>query len=571
MRTLHGVGASAGIGIGKAVRVVEQSLDYSAVQYGGAEAEKARLRAAVRQFCEDTQAMADDIRIRVGQKEAEILEGQATMLGDPFMLSQMEEGIDAGQTAEAALDAVCTMYADLFGAMEDDLMRQRAADVRDIRARMLGLLLGVRAVDLAALPAGTVLAAHDLTPSMTVGLQKEHVAAILTEVGGRTSHSAILARALELPAVLCVDDVLEQVRDGDMVIVDGTAGDVLLAPDAAQLAAYEEKRAEALRRRKLLAVYRDKPTLDADGHGFALYANIGSAKEAAAALEAGAEGIGLFRTEFLFMDRTELPTEEEQYEAYRAASEAMAGREVIIRTLDVGGDKAIGYLGLEKEENPFLGYRAIRYCLDRPEVFKVQLRALLRAGARQRNIKLMLPLVTGLSEVRAAKELLETCKAELAAEGLPFDAEMPLGVMIETPAAALTADLLAAEVDFFSIGTNDLTQYLLAVDRGNAKVEKLYTALHPAVLRAVRGVIRAAKNVGIPIGMCGEAAADPRMIPLLLGLGLDEFSVGAASILPTRAAIAGWGGEAAAQLAEAALACSTCEELAALLDNACGE
>ena len=258
----------------------------------------------------------------------------------------------------------------MFAAMEDDLMRQRAADVRDIRARMLGLLLGVRAVDLAALPAGTVLVAHDLTPSMTVGLQKEHVAAILTEVGGRTSHSAILARALELPAVLSAEGVLEQVRDGETVIVDGTAGDVLLAPDGAQLAAYGEKQAEELRRRQLLAVYRDKPTLDADGNGFALYANIGRAKEAAAALEAGAEGIGLFRTEFLFMDRAALPTEEEQYQAYRAVSEAMAGREVIIRTLDVGGDKAIGYLGLEKEENPFLGYRAIRYCLDRPDVFK---------------------------------------------------------------------------------------------------------------------------------------------------------------------------------------------------------
>lgn len=571
MKTLHGIGASAGIGIGKAVCMRGQNLDYSAVQYGGAGAEKARLRKAVQQFSEDTQAMADEIRARVGQKEAEILEGQVTMLGDPFMLSQMEEGMDAGQTAEAALDAVCTAYADMFAAMEDDLMRQRAADVRDIRARMLGLLLGVRAVDLAALPVGTVLVAHDLTPSMTVGLQKEHVAAILTEVGGRTSHSAILARALELPAVLSAEGVLEQVRDGETVIVDGTAGDVLLAPDGAQLAAYGEKQAEELRRRQLLAVYRDKPTLDADGNGFALYANIGRAKEAAAALEAGAEGIGLFRTEFLFMDRAALPTEEEQYQAYRAVSEAMAGREVIIRTLDVGGDKAIGYLGLEKEENPFLGYRAIRYCLDRPDVFKVQLRALLRAGARQRNIKLMLPLVTGLSEVRAAKELLETCKAELAAEGLPFDAEMPLGVMIETPAAALTADLLAAETDFFSIGTNDLAQYILAVDRGNAKVEKLYTALHPAVLRAVRGVIQAAKNAGIPVGMCGEAAADPRMIPLLLGLGLDEFSVGAASILPTRAAIAGWGGEAAAQLAEAALACSTDGELAALLETACGD
>ena len=554
---LHGIGASEGIGIGKAVCVREQNLDYSAVSYGGKEVEKDRLQAAIQQFNERTSAMAEHIRAQVGQKESEILTGQIAMLGDPFMQSQMTEIIEGGQCAEAAVDQVCTMYAEMFAGVDDELMRQRATDVRDIRGRLLAILLKVEGVDVSELPAGSVLVAHDLTPSMTVGLKKENVAAILTETGGRTSHSAILARALELPAVLSVPKALELVKDGDGVIVDGGEGVALLNPDQLTRGEYLKKQEEYQKKRALLAVYRDRETVDADSKRYGLYANIGSPAEAEAAAAAGAEGVGLFRTEFLFMDRTSVPSETEQMEAYQAVSRTMAGKEVIIRTLDVGGDKAIDYLGMEQEENPFLGHRAIRYCLDRPELYKVQLRALLRAGAELRNIKIMLPLVTSLEEIRGARALLEQCKSELEAEGLPYDKDISLGIMVETPAAALIADLLAQESDFFSIGTNDLTQYVMAVDRGNAKVEKLYTTFHPAVLRSIRNVIQAAKQAGIPVGMCGEAAADPCLIPLLMSWGLDEFSVSASSVLATRARIHHWRSEEAGQVAQEAMSLST--------------
>ncbi len=568
---LRGIAASDGIGIGKAVCVREQSLDYSAVKYGGKDGEKARLQSAIAHFNDKTTAMAERIRTQVGEKESEILTGQIMMLGDPYMQSQMEEAIDAGQCAEAAVDQVCTMYAEMFAGVDDELMRQRATDVRDIRSRMLAILLGVAGVDVSHLPAGSVLVAHDLTPSMTVGLDKDHVAAILTEVGGRTSHSAILARALELPAVLSVPHAMEQLQDGDSLIVDGGEGIALVNPDQATQAQYLAKQEEYLRRKALLSVYRDRETVDAEGKRYALYANIGSPAEAGAAAEAGAEGIGLFRTEFLFMDRTGAPTEEEQYEAYLAVSRIMAGKEVIIRTLDVGGDKAVEYLGMAHEDNPFLGHRAIRYCLDNPELYKVQLRALLRAGAQEKNIKIMLPLVTSLEEIRGARALLETCKAELEAEGVPYHRDIPLGIMVETPAAALIGDLLARECDFFSIGTNDLTQYTMAVDRGNALVEQLYTTFHPAVLRAIRGVIAAAKQAGIPVGMCGEAAADPRLIPLLMAWGLDEFSVSASAVLATRAQIHRWYTAQADQVAQKAMALPTASGVEDCLQSAVHE
>ena len=554
---LRGIGASGGIGIGRAVCIREQNLDYSAVQYAGKEVEQKRLQHAIEQFNRQTTDLAERLRVQVGQKESEILTGQIAMLSDPFMQGQMTEAIEAGQCAEAAVDQVCTMYAEMFAGVDDELMRQRATDVRDLRGRMLSILLGAGGVDVSRLPAGSVLVARDLTPSMTVGLKKEHVAAILTETGGRTSHSAILARALELPAVLSVPKAMELIKDGDGLIVDGEEGMALLNPDQLTRGNYLKKQEEYRRKRELLTVYRDRETVDADGRRYALYANIGSPAEAEAAARAGAEGIGLFRTEFLFMDRAGIPSETEQMEAYQAVSRIMAGREVIIRTLDVGGDKAVPSLGMEQEENPFLGHRAIRYCLDRPDLYKVQLRALLRAGAEERNIKIMLPLVTSLEEIRGARALLEQCKEELEAEGLPYDKDISLGIMVETPAAALAADLLAQESDFFSIGTNDLTQYIMAVDRGNAKVEKLYTTFHPAVLRAVRSVIQAAHAAGIPVGMCGEAAADPCLIPLLMNWGLDEFSVSASAVLPTRACIHQWRSSETGQIAQEAMGLST--------------
>lgn len=550
---LKGVGASSGIGIGTIVCIREESLDYSKVVFQGEAEEKARLKEAVDTFCKVTQEMAEDIRQRVGEKESEILSGQIMMLSDPFMTGQMEEMIASGSCAEAALDSVCQMYIEMFSNVDDELMRQRATDIRDIRTRMLRLLLGVSSVDIASLPAGTVLAAKDLTPSMTVGLKKENISAILTEIGGKTSHSAILARALEIPAVLGIPQVLDQVSDGQQAIVDGESGEVILSPDEDTLKSYTAQWKEQQEQKAMLSVYRDRKTQDADGRNYELYSNIGSVAEAQIALENGAEGIGLFRTEFLFMDRTAMPTEQEQYEAYKAVSDIMQGKEVIIRTLDVGGDKEISYLKMESEQNPFLGWRAIRYCLEESDLFKVQIRALLRAGAEHKNIKIMLPLVTGVQEIRAAKQLLEECKQELAAQGIAYDDNIQVGIMIETPAAALIADLLAKEAAFFSIGTNDLTQYTLAVDRGNAKVENLYTTLHPAVLRSIRSIIRAAKEAKIPVGMCGEAAADPALIPLLLEFGLDEMSVSASSILKTRKIVSQWSQKETAEVEQKAM------------------
>lgn len=550
---LKGVGASSGIGIGTIVCIREESLDYSKVVFEGEAEEKARLKEAVDTFCKVTQEMAEDIRQRVGEKESEILSGQIMMLSDPFMTGQMEEMIASGSCAEAALDSVCQMYIEMFSNVDDELMRQRATDIRDIRTRMLRLLLGISSVDIASVPAGTVLAAKDLTPSMTVGLKKENIRAILTEIGGKTSHSAILARALEIPAVLGIPQVLDQVSDGQQAIVDGESGEVILSPDEDTLKRYTAQWKEQQEQKAMLSVYRDRKTQDADGRNYELYSNIGSVAEAQIALENGAEGIGLFRTEFLFMDRTAMPTEQEQYEAYKAVSDIMQGKEVIIRTLDVGGDKEISYLKMESEQNPFLGWRAIRYCLEESDLFKVQLRALLRAGAEHKNIKIMLPLVTGVQEIRAAKQLLEECKQELAAQGIAYDDNIQVGIMIETPAAALIADLLAKEAAFFSIGTNDLTQYTLAVDRGNAKVENLYTTLHPAVLRSIRSIIRAAKEAKIPVGMCGEAAADPALIPLLLEFGLDEMSVSASSILKTRKIVSQWSQKETAEVEQKAM------------------
>lgn len=550
---LKGVGASSGIGIGTIVCIREESLDYSKVVFQGEAEEKARLKEAVDTFCKVTQEMSEDIRQRVGEKESEILSGQIMMLSDPFMTGQMEEMIASGSCAEAALDSVCQMYIEMFSNVDDELMRQRATDIRDIRTRMLRLLLGVSSVDIASVPAGTVLAAKDLTPSMTVGLKKENISAILTEIGGKTSHSAILARALEIPAVLGIPQVLDQISDGQQAIVDGESGEVILSPDEDTLKCYTAQWKEQQEQKAMLSVYRDRKTQDADGRNYELYSNIGSVAEAQIALENGAEGIGLFRTEFLFMDRTAMPTEQEQYEAYKAVSDIMQGKEVIIRTLDVGGDKEISYLKMESEQNPFLGWRAIRYCLEESDLFKVQLRALLRAGAEHKNIKIMLPLVTGVQEIRATKQLLEECKQELAAQGIAYDDNIQVGIMIETPAAALIADLLAEEAAFFSIGTNDLTQYTLAVDRGNAKVENLYTTLHPAVLRSIRSIIRAAKEAKIPVGMCGEAAADPALIPLLLEFGLDEMSVSASSILKTRKIVSQWSQKETAEVEQKAM------------------
>lgn len=564
--TYEGIPASAGIGIGQAVVLREPDLDYTNVRPAGAEAEKARLRAAAEVFTARTTAMAEAMKERVGAQRAAILSGQAVMLSDPFLLGRMEERLDAGMCAEAAADAVCRSFIALFSGMDDELMRQRATDLSDLRMRLLGILLGRGERELGALPAGTVLVAQDLTPSMAAGLDPGRIAGILTEAGGVTSHSAILARAMEVPAVFGVPGITGSVRDGARVILDGVEGTVLVEPGPAALAEYTRRRELRRREKSDLSRYRSLPTVDADGRAVGLLANIGSIRDADAALQETAEGIGLFRTEFLFLDRGVLPTEEEQFEVYRAVAERFSEREVILRTLDVGGDKSLPCLGLEREANPLLGFRAIRYCLGRQDVFVAQLRALLRASAFG-NLKVMLPLVTCVDEVRSARALMDQIASNLERDGIAHKKDLQLGVMIETPAAALIADLLARECDFFSIGTNDLTQHTMAADRGNGKVSYLYSPLHPAMLRSIRAVIRAGREAGIPVGMCGEAAAEELLIPLLLSFGLTEFSVRPSALLSTRKCIAQWGRAETDELAKGAMLRSTESEVRGYLNR----
>lgn len=530
-----GTGASAGIGIGRAVIVEEKELVIKRETVTDPASEIQRFKGALEVSMKQTEALAEDLGKRVGEKEAEILKGHIMLLSDPMLVGEIETNIqNECMNAEYAIESVCTMYADMFASMGDELMQQRATDMRDIKTRMQKVLLGVASVDIAALPAGSVIVAKDLTPSMTAGINPANVTGIITELGGRTSHSAILARALEIPAVVALGGILEQVKDGDMAVLDGTEGTVLINPDDAVLAEYQNKRDAFLKEKKDLEQYIGKPSVTKDGVSVELVGNIGKPEDVDKVLQYDGEGVGLFRTEFLFMDRDSMPTEEEQFEAYRKVAVALDGKPVIIRTLDIGGDKEISYMGLEKDENPFLGYRAVRFCLDRKEdVYRPQLRALLRASAYG-NIKIMVPLVTCIEEYRQVKALVHEIMAELDREGIAYNKNIQLGIMVETAAASLIADIFAKEVDFFSIGTNDLTQYTMSVDRGNDKVSYLYSTFNPAVLRSIKRIITCAREAGIMVGMCGEAASDPMMIPLLLAFGLNEFSMSPSAILRAR-------------------------------------
>ena len=559
-----GIAGSAGYGVGKVVIISDAKPEYENRTITDTDAEIKRYDDAVAAFTEKTHAMAEAMKESVGEHNAEILEGHILLLTDPGMDEITKGAIMSGTCAEAAFESTCDMFAGMFQMADDELTRQRATDIGDIKVRMLKILTGTPDMNISEVPAGTILVAEDLTPSMTAGIVKENVAGIITAVGGKTSHSAILARALEIPAVLSVDGIVDMVSDGMTAVVDGCDGICILDPSQEEVDEYQAKREKYLSDKALLEVYRGKDTVTADGAKVHLYGNIGNPEDAKQVAACDGEGVGLFRTEFLFMGASELPSEEEQFQAYKAAAETMEGREVIIRTLDVGGDKDIPYLGLEKEDNPFLGFRAVRYCLRNKDSYRVQLRALLRASAFG-DIKIMVPLVTCVDEIRSVKALVKELLAELDAENIAYNKDIQVGAMIETPAASLIADLLAKEADFFSIGTNDLTQYTMAVDRGNAKVAYLYSSYNPAVLRSMKNIIEAANAAGIMVGMCGEAAADPLLIPLLISFGLGEFSVSATSVLATRGTIAKWSKAEADELAAKALSLATETEVAELL------
>ena len=560
-----GIAGSEGIGIGTVVLIEEHEINIETKRVEETGAEIERLQNAIEKFVADTNVMAEKMDITVGKKDADILRGHIQMLQDPMIEEQISALIISEKiTAEMAVEQVLEQTAEMFSQIPDELLQQRATDFRDIKTRMLKILLGIEDVDISQVPAGTVIVARDLTPSMTAGINPENIEGILTEVGGRTSHSAILARAMEVPAVLSIENICSIAKNGDKVVLDGTSGEAILNPDDETVEKFKKMYSDYQNEKALLKEYAGKPSQTKDGVKVELVCNIGKPADANKAVECDGEGIGLFRTEFLFMDRDSMPTEEEQFEAYKEVAEKMKGKPVIIRTLDIGGDKDVPYLGLEHEDNPFLGFRAIRYCLQRKDIYEIQLKALLRASAFGK-IKIMVPLVTGVDELRQVKAMIKDIMAELDKGGVAYNKNIEVGVMMETPAACMMADVLAKEAAFFSIGTNDLTGYTMAVDRGNAKVAYLYSTYNPAVLRAIKRIIECGKKEGIMVGMCGEAAADSKLIPLLLAFGLDEFSVSATSVLKTRKTISDCTMDECKALADKVMACVTEEEVLEIL------
>ncbi|MDR2350532.1 MAG: phosphoenolpyruvate--protein phosphotransferase [Deltaproteobacteria bacterium] len=564
---IKGVPVSPGTGLGTAFVHKEANLDWSSRTFSGADGEKKRLKDAMEIFARDSEALAEDLKVRVGQKEAEIVSGHALLLEDPYLNELMNAAIDGGEVAEAAVTKATDEVARLFLSMDSEMMRARSQDMRAIRDRMLKILLGAETANPSDIPPGTVFAADELTPYMATGFKRENIEAILTKAGGKTSHSAILARAMGIPAVMGVGDALDSVKDGDFVAVDGDAGTAVVNPPEETKELFEAKKREWLAHKAALKVFRDRKTTDGDGNLYRVMANVSGLKEVEMAAENGAEGVGLLRTEMLFMDRGSLPSEEEQLATYRKAAEIMGERELIVRTMDIGGDKEVPYLDLPKEPNPFLGYRAIRFCLDEPAIFGIQIRAILRAGLDRDNVKIMLPLVTGLDELLAAKELMEKEKAALREKGVPHNPDIPVGIMIETPASVILAPVLAKHAAFFSLGTNDLTQYTLAADRLNPKLDKLYSHFHPAVLKSVETAVKAAKEAGIRAGMCGESAGTPALIPLYMSFGLDELSVNPASVPGVRREISLWSRSEADAITREAMRLQTTERVRECLEG----
>ena len=519
MKSMRGIAASRGIAIGPAFHHRRADLRFDRYTVENPATEWARCQAALEMASEQLADVYAKAEAESGTEQAAIFQAHALMLEDPELLNVVETAIkERSVNAEAALSDAAEMYAHMLEALDDEYLSARAADVRDVANRVLRILLGMAESPTANLTVPSVILARDLTPSDTVMLNKSLVLGFCTAEGGATSHTAILARGLGLPAIVGAGPDILDIFDGAMLVLDGSYGTLLMEPDEETVAEYQARQAAAV---VVLAQAREKahePAVTRDGHRVEVVANIGSVEGVQAALEAGAEGVGLLRTEFLYLERTYLPDEEEQYQAYRAIVDVFGDLPVILRTLDIGGDKELPYLDLPHEMNPFLGLRAIRLCLAQPELFRPQLRAALRAGAG-RNLKIMFPMVATVAEVQAARAVLDKCRAELLVEDQPIAEEMEVGIMVEIPAAALMADHLAAEVDFFSIGTNDLSQYTLAADRTNAQVAPLATGFQPAVLRLVHDVIVAAHMQGKWVGLCGELAGEPLAIPILLGLG----------------------------------------------------
>ncbi len=537
MTFLHGIAASNGIAIAKAYRLVEPDLSFEQTRIEDASAEVERYRQAIDRAKSELETIRDRAKVDLGPDKAAIFEAHLLVLSDPELNTPIEDKIKSDKVnAEAALKETADMFVVMFEQMDSEYMKERAADIRDVTKRVLAHLLGVELPNPSMIAEEVIIVAEDLTPSDTAQLNRQFVKGFTTNIGGRTSHSAIMARSLEIPAVVGTKTATEEIHNGDLVIVDGLKGEVHINPTPELVEQYRKVHQEYEKQKAEWAKLVNEPTVSNDGHHVELGANIGTPNDLKGVVANGGEAVGLYRTEFLYMGRDQLPSEEEQFEAYKAVLEGMAGKPVVVRTLDIGGDKELPYLDLPKEMNPFLGFRAIRLCLEEQGIFRTQLRALLRASSYG-NLKIMFPMIATLDEFRAAKAILEEEKQKLLTEGQKVADKIELGIMVEIPSTAVLADQFAKEVDFFSIGTNDLIQYTMAADRMNQRVSYLYQPYSPSILRLVKMVIDAAHAEGKWAGMCGEMAGDETAIPLLLGLGLDEFSMSATSILKARSLI----------------------------------
>ena len=562
---LKGIAASDGVAVAKAYLLVQPDLSFETVTVEDTSAEEARLDAALAASQDELSVIREKAVESLGEEAAAVFDAHLMVLADPEMTGQIKETIRAKQVnAEAALTEVTNMFIAIFESMDDNpYMQERAADIRDVTKRVLANLLGKKLPNPATIDEESIIVAHDLTPSDTAQLNKKFVKAFVTDIGGRTSHSAIMARTLEIAAVLGTNNITELVKDGDILAVSGITGEVVINPTEEQIAEFKAAGEAYAKQKAEWAQLKDAPTVTADGKHFELAANIGTPKDVEGVNDNGAEAVGLYRTEFLYMDSQDFPTEEDQYEAYKAVLEGMNGKPVVVRTMDIGGDKELPYFDLPKEMNPFLGYRALRISISETgnQMFRTQLRALLRASVHGK-LRIMFPMVALLTEFRTAKGILEEEKAKLVAEGVAVADDIEVGIMIEIPAAAMLADQFAKEVDFFSIGTNDLIQYTMAADRMNEQVSYLYQPYNPSILRLINNVIKAAHAEGKWAGMCGEMAGDQTAVPLLVGMGLDEFSMSATSVLRTRSLMKKLDTAKMQEYANRALTeCSTMEEV----------
>lgn len=525
---------SPGIGIGKAVVIDKASINITKNYIKDAGNELDRLMNAIETAKEQLNELYVSTIDELGEKEAQIFKSHEMMLEDDTFISDVENRIkQEGVNAEYALNETSNVYIKMFQSIEDEYLRERAEDIKDVMNRVIRILMGISSVDFSNLKENSIIVAKDLTPSDTAQIDRTKVAAMITEIGGKTSHAAIIARIMGIPTVVGLNNITDKIKNGDTVICDGKTGKVLVNPNAKQLFYFTKKKNIEDEIRNELKNQIGLPSVTKDGFKVSLTANIGVPNDVDMALENDAEGIGLFRSEFIFMNREHQPTEDEQFEQYKEVLVKMGDKPVIIRTLDIGGDKNVPYIDIPKEMNPFLGYRAIRLCLGNVEVFRTQLRAILRASVYG-NVKIMIPMISTMKELKDSKKILQQAKDELTNEGIKFKKDIEIGIMIEIPSAAIISDLLAREVDFFSIGTNDLIQYTMAVDRMNSKLSYLYSQYHPALLRLIKGIIDNAHEAGIWVGMCGEAAGDPKLIPVFVGMGLDEFSMNSPSILRAR-------------------------------------